>query len=41
MRMPPIGSECLIIRKWHYFRRIRRYSLVGVAVAIEEVFNRR
>jgi hypothetical protein len=34
MRMsPPPGFECLIIRKWHYFRRIRIYSLVGVAVA--------
>ena len=30
----------LVIRKWHYLRRIRRYGLVEVGVALlEEVYH--
>jgi hypothetical protein len=28
--------ECLVIREWHYLRRIRRCGLVGVGVALSE-----
>lgn len=26
--------ECLVIRVWHYLRRIRRYNLVGGTVSL-------